>query len=576
MAFRPLTDADCGQVNPLTKLTTHVTHDHTFSDSHGQIFPSTSDQLVEQFLHETRAIPQSFRMDDLMREMHEIESQRSVLPPIPACAVKDQIHDDAWAQQYVQDGKMFHEHNYEDIWNQITSQGQENINFNIIENAWNPESLQFGESDHKEIQESAKNFQSAIDDPKFVYSKFMKFMRTADDNGITLDDGKLTQDEAQAWTDEFLQNAEVSSLEQGVDKAYEKTEGDEEKTSFWDKLQEEIERVSGSDENSAHPWLDEFNAFYNTPHKDYEFSEDNPMLELTNPIERGKQFLADGDFPSAVLCFEAAVKQQPENSEAWLLLGTTQAENEQDPSAISALNQCIQIDPNNLTALMAAAVSYTNESYYNQACFMLLSWLKNNPKYNDLVPPNLNLSRQVTSFLVQPNQKLVQDLYLRAAQRNPQNIDYEVQCGLGVLCNLTGEYDKAADCFRAALSVKPDDARLWNRLGATLANGSKSEEAVEAYHHALNLIPGFIRARYNVGITCINLRAYKEAAEHFLTALNQQARGKDVLNTGSMSQMSDTIWSTLQMCISLMDRTDLRPLVKNRNLQELNNVFNVD
>lgn len=53
------------------------------------------------------------------------------------------------------------------------------------------------------------------------------------------------------------------------------------------------------------------------------------------------------------------------------------------------------------------------------------------------------------------------------------------------------------------------DARLWNRLGATLANGSKSEEAVEAYHMALNLAPGFIRARYNVGITCINLRAYR-------------------------------------------------------------------
>lgn len=53
------------------------------------------------------------------------------------------------------------------------------------------------------------------------------------------------------------------------------------------------------------------------------------------------------------------------------------------------------------------------------------------------------------------------------------------------------------------------DARLWNRLGATLANGSLSEEAVDAYHHALNLAPGFIRARYNVGVTCINLRAYK-------------------------------------------------------------------
>ena len=50
---------------------------------------------------------------------------------------------------------------------------------------------------------------------------------------------------------------------------------------------------------------------------------------------------------------------------------------------------------------------------------------------------------------------------------------------------------------------------MWNRLGATLANGSRSEEAVDAYHNALQLEPGFVRARYNLGITCQNLNAYK-------------------------------------------------------------------
>lgn len=53
------------------------------------------------------------------------------------------------------------------------------------------------------------------------------------------------------------------------------------------------------------------------------------MFDVNDPLARGKELLNQGDLPSAVLCFEAAVKKEPENVEAWLLLGITQAENEQ-------------------------------------------------------------------------------------------------------------------------------------------------------------------------------------------------------------------------------------------------------
>ena len=61
---------------------------------------------------------------------------------------------------------------------------------------------------------------------------------------------------------------------------------------------------------------------------------------------------------------------------------------------------------------------------------------------------------------------------------------------------------------------------LWNRLGATLANSGRSEDAIAAYCKALAENPNFVRARYNLGVSCINIGCYPEAAAHLLGALD--------------------------------------------------------
>ncbi|XP_025836363.1 peroxisomal targeting signal 1 receptor isoform X2 [Agrilus planipennis] len=574
MAWRKLAEGDCGDDNALMKFAGHFTKDHTFSEAHSSVVinHNQTDNLVQEFLQETRALPQSYRMSDLMKEMQEIESQRLTVPPIPASKVKDQLSDNIWADEYSQvtDDRPHNtlELDHGLIWAEISKREQ-----NDISSSDNAYSISETEVINKDVY-NADAFKHIFnkDEGDQDYAQFMDFLKK-----VNLEQGSHStilnkddvKDESDTWTSEYI-NDKASTLNKtwNVEKGLNAEKGDDYYNTFWDKLQNEWKKLA-EEVGDNHPWLDDIDELTD-PYKEYEFAEDNPMLKESNPFETGKKMLAIGDFPSAVLCFEAAVQKNPDNADAWLYLGTTQAENEQDSYAISALKRCIQLQPDNLMAHMSLSVSYANENYHNQACRELIAWLQNNPNYSDLVPSDLQISGM--------HHRYVQQLFIKAAQRQPVNPDYEVQCGLGILFNLSGEYSKAVDCFRVALSTRPDDARLWNRLGATLANGNRPEEAVEAYHRALTISPGFIRARYNVGITCINLKAYQEAAEHLLIALNQQSRGRN--HNGEISshnsQMSDTIWSTLRLCISLMNRLDLRPVVDSRDLKTLNQNFNIE
>ena len=71
----------------------------------------------------------------------------------------------------------------------------------------------------------------------------------------------------------------------------------------------------------------------------YRFSEDNPLKDIENPLEKGLEKMRQGDLPTAALLFEIAVQQSPEDPTAWQHLGMTQADNEREAAAIAALEK---------------------------------------------------------------------------------------------------------------------------------------------------------------------------------------------------------------------------------------------
>ncbi|KAM9315744.1 PEX5-related protein [Gastrophryne carolinensis] len=364
------------------------------------------------------------------------------------------------------------------------------------------------------------------------------------------------------------------SLEEEFERAKAAVESD---TEFWDKMQAEWEEMARrnwiSDNTNA---TDQTGA--SSTETGYYFHMENPFRECSGAFEEGMRKFKEGDLHMTILYLEAAILQDPNDAEAWQYLGITQAENENEQAAIVSLQRCLQLQPNNLKALMALAVSYTNVGHHQEACEALKTWIKQNHRYKYLVKKSESpaLSRRMSRATGESvSLEDVKDLYLEAAHQNGDLVDPDLQTGLGVLFNLSGEFDRAVDAFNSALLVRPEDYSLWNRLGATLANGDRSEEAVEAYSKALEIQPGFIRSRYNLGISCINLGAYREAVSNFLTALSLQRKSR----TQPYSHhpiISGNIWAALRIALSMMDQPELFHAANVGDLDILLRAFNIE
>jgi peroxin-5 len=286
---------------------------------------------------------------------------------------------------------------------------------------------------------------------------------------------------------------------------------------------------------------------------EYQLTPNNKYSQNKQAYELGVKYFEQGQLQDALMAMHAAVELDRSNSDAWYLLGRIHQELDEDQKAILCLQRALSHNSTHLPTLLAVGVSYVNELDHNNALKTLRSWVQNHPAFQHLeVENDIYSDGSMMDDLLQ--------LMLKAEQHDPGNSD--VQEVLGVLYNISRDYDAAIKAFRKALVQRPNDYTLWNKIGATYANGSKSEESIANYLRAVELRPGYARSLLNLGISYANMGNYTNAVKAYVQAL--------ILSPGASH-----IWAYLRICFTCMDRVDLIPLADSKDLDILRKEFNV-
>lgn len=425
-------------------------------------------------------------------------------------------------------------------------------------------------------------------DPKFQNSKFLQFVSKMSRGEISIEENQFKpatissgdwaaeyeqqHNGGQSWADQFA-HEELSRGPQGwvnefsAERAQHGSVNDEwvsefSKLNVNDDWADEFGRQVAEGafgETSADGWAEAYDEYMNeqaalkqqsdASRGVYVFSDLNPYVGHPNPLKEGQELFRKGLLSEAVLALEAEVLKNPENAEGWRLLGIAHAENDDDQQAIAAMMRAQEADPANLEVLLSLGVSHTNELEQQAALKYLYSWLRHHPKYGSIAP-----QEQPISFYHADVARLFTD----AAKMAPEDADVHIV--LGVLYNLSREYDKAIESFKTALELKPRDYSLWNKLGATQANSVQSSDAILAYQQALDIKPNYVRAWANMGISYANQGMYEDSIRYYVRAL-------------AMNPKADNAWQYLRISLSCASRNDMLEACDSRNIDVLQKEF---
>ena len=236
--------------------------------------------------------------------------------------------------------------------------------------------------------------------------------------------------------------------------------------------------------------------------------------DVSSMLSKALELVEQGRLGEAKQQYEAITAADPGQAEAWMMLGTINAETGQPEPAQEQLQRAIELDPSMPEAYYYLANLQRSQGRLDDALASLEKAVANDDSYGEA----WSMLGGICGMLERHEQA---EMYCRrAAELLPDSP--EAQMNLANTLFRQGKVEGAARLYQQLLNVQPGLALAWYMLGSSLSAQGRLDEATDAFRKTIELDPNHAESHYGLGYVCNARHDYADAAEHFRQALRLQ------------------------------------------------------
>ena len=257
-----------------------------------------------------------------------------------------------------------------------------------------------------------------------------------------------------------------------------------------------------------------------------------------DPVERGDEYFAGGDWGKAIAAYEEAIEDDPADPEAAYGLGKSLLRNDDLSGAQAALMKASQLDPEMPGVNFYLATIYHDLAQDAAAIAALEKERTNSPETEEVLV-NLGTLYRDTE---QPEKAM--EILTEVITLNPENTDAfmalaDVHNQLAHKSDSASvraeETAKAEAIYKQILTQSPgQEDVIWYNIGVNAYNADNKSEAASAFQKSLNANPKNPEAHKMLGYTLVGLGKTDEAIPHFEKYLKLEPKGGDVDTVNGM------------------------------------------